>query len=116
MNTEPVFEPPQRYHPLSVKGNTIEISQFKPFSDDCFAVIAKGNHFNLFGIADNSILLCDTKMPIYPGDLVVAMNHDSPEVKLYRPLKPIPEGLDIPVLQTKRGVCAKIIGSFNFYA
>lgn len=116
MIENPVFDPPQTYHPLSIAEGMIHAHSFDFLSDDCFAIIAKGNHFNLFGIADNSVLLCDTKQPIHPGDLVVAMNHDSPEVKLYRPLEPIPEGLEIPVLQTKSGVCAKIISSFNFYA
>lgn len=116
MLENPVFDPPQTYHSLSMTAGKICAQGFDFLSDDCFAIIAKGNHFNTFGIADNSILLCDTKQPVHPGDLVVTLNHDNPEVKLYRPLKPIPEGLDIPVLQTKKGVCAKIIGSFNFYA
>lgn len=116
MLENPIFDPPQTYHPLSMTAGNICAQGFDFLSDDCFAIIAKGNHFNIFGIADNSILLCDTKQPVRPGDLVVALNQDNPEVKLYRPLKPIPEGLEIPVLQTKRGVCAKIIGSFNFYA
>lgn len=117
MATSEFIWPPQCQHRIELKdGVSLLMHDVGPISEECFAVIASGHRFHAYGIANNSMLLCDPAAEVRPDDLVVVMNDGKPEVKLYRPTQPIPEGSDMPVLKSKKAVHAKIIGSFNFYA
>ena len=117
MATSEFIWPPQHQHRLEIQnGDALLMHDVGPISEECFAVIANGHRFHSFGIANNSLLLCDPAADIQPDDLVVVMKDGITEVKLYRPTQPIPEGSDMPVLKSKKAIHAKIIGSFNFYA
>lgn len=116
MATSEFIWPPQIPYRIEFRdGFSLLIHDIGPISEKSFGIIASGHRFHAYGIANNSMLICDPVAEVHPDDLVIVMNDGNPEVKLYRPTQPIPEGSDMPVLKSKKAVHAKIIGSFNFY-
>lgn len=116
MATTEFIWPPQRQYNIELKGkDDLLLHDFGPVSGNCYSMLASGDHFHAYGIANNSLLICDPGADVRPDDLVVVMTDGKPEVKLYRPTKQPPAGSGIPVLKSKKAVHAKVIGSFNFY-
>jgi len=83
--------------------------------DKCFTIVAHGHRYHEYGIADNSLLLCCKTKRVADGDLVIALDGDTPTLYQYRKDKTITKDGEKRILHDRRCIHAKVLGSFNFY-
>ena len=83
--------------------------------DACFTIVAYGQRYHEYGIADNSLLYCCETMNVNDGDLVLAFDGETPTLYQYREDRAIAEDGEKRILHDRTRIHAKVLGSFNFF-
>ena len=110
---------------MSIKNHTIAagtngklvIDGFQGFDvDSCFCILAFGHRYHEYGIADNSMLYCYKTNIAGDGDLVLAMDGETPTLYQYREDKRITYDGNKRILHDPARIYARVLCAFNFYS
>lgn len=83
--------------------------------DACFCIKAYGHRYHEYGIADDSLLYCCKTSKVSDGDLVIVFEEDVPTLFQYRKSKKITQDGEKRIINDRKRIHAKVLGSFNFF-
>ena len=105
------------FHPISSGDqDALVIHGFEGTLDNgCLSIVAYGDHFLEYGIADNSLLVCSMTVEPQEGDIVIHFDGARPVAYLFQPDSDAECDEENRLLHDAGQVDAVVLGSFNFY-